>query len=202
MKATLTFIGHASLKFVTKNGTVIYVDPFFKDDYPEQANIVLITHNHSDHNNISLIEKADNCEIVTPEMAIVNGEHQKFNVHDVEIMSVQAYNQNHNINECVGYVIQFDGLKIYCAGDTSTTDDMKNKLPLLNLDYSLLPIDNIYNMGPQEASECAKMLNTKYAIAIHNSPSTSMEGIYSDKGVSEFDFSGKVIVKHGETIEL
>ncbi len=48
-KPTLTFIGHASLKFKTSSGKTIYVDPFFKGDYSDIADVLLVTHNHSDH---------------------------------------------------------------------------------------------------------------------------------------------------------
>lgn len=203
MKPTFTFIGHGSLKFKTSEGIVIYVDPFLKGDYSELANLVLITHNHRDHKDMSKISQAENCFVVLPEEALVNGIYNNFESQNVKIASVEAYNKKHNREECVGYVLEFDGLRIYCAGDTSTTDDMKNKLPQLELDYCLLPIDGLANMGPEEATECAKMMNVRHFIPIHNAPIASiLFGRYSKKGTTKVIHPGKIIVKHGETIKL
>ncbi|MDD6038653.1 MAG: MBL fold metallo-hydrolase, partial [bacterium] len=54
--ARMTFIGHASVKIKTTTGKVIYIDPYFptKFSYREPADFILVTHGHSDHNNMSL----------------------------------------------------------------------------------------------------------------------------------------------------
>ncbi|GAI93593.1 unnamed protein product, partial [marine sediment metagenome] len=54
----ITFIGHATLIF-TFNGKVIYVDPYSElADYSTlpKADIILITHEHSDHFDLSAIK--------------------------------------------------------------------------------------------------------------------------------------------------
>lgn len=201
-KPTLIFIGHASLKFKTSDGKIIYVDPFFKGDYSDIADVLLVTHNHSDHNAVNLVKKSENCLSVTPKEALVNECYNNFEQDNIKITAVQAYNSKHKIEECVGYVLEFDSLKIYCAGDTSKTEDMINKLSKMGLDYALLPIDGIFNMNAKEASECAELLNVRHAIPIHNNPLCAVTGLYSKKGVSKFAHAGKIVMKFGETIEL
>ena len=200
--ANVTFLGHASLKFKTDNGTVIYVDPFFKGDYSEQCNILLITHGHHDHMGIDKVNIAPGCHIVMPEDAQTEGEYQSFVFGDVKVTAVQAYNKNHKSEECVGYVLELDGKKIYCAGDTSATADMDNKLPKLGLDYAFLPVDGVYNMGPKEASHCAKVIKTKVAFPIHNDPQSTKTFESYDTNLAEFEHPGKVVLKHGETYTL
>ncbi len=202
MKPTLTFIGHGSVKLKTSGGKTIYVDPFFPGDYSDSADILLITHNHKHHTGTNNIEKSEKCLTITPKEALNEGAHRSYNYGNIKIMAVQAYNENHDINECVGYVVEFDGIKIYCAGDTSKTDDMSDKLSTMELDYALLPIDGIFNMSPEEASECAAIINVRHAIPIHNDPDVVDSGQYSDKGIDKFNHNGKIVMKYGESLTL
>ncbi len=202
MRPVFTFIGHASLKFKTSEGAVIYVDPFFHGDYSEKADILLVTHNHRDHNAVGKVSRAADCLTVMPGDALSGGVYQSFSHRGVQVDAVEAYNKKHDKSECVGYVLSFDGLKIYCAGDTSKTEAMSGSLSRLGLDYALLPIDGVFNMGPEEASECARLLNTRRAIPIHNAPLAALSGTYSAKGINKFTHPGKLVLKYGESVEL
>ena len=53
----LFYQGHGSYRLVSDQGIVIYVDPFAGAGYDLPADIVLITHEHPDHNNLSLLEQ-------------------------------------------------------------------------------------------------------------------------------------------------
>jgi L-ascorbate metabolism protein UlaG (beta-lactamase superfamily) len=202
MKPTLTFIGHGSLKLKTSAGKVIYIDPFFPGDYSEKADILLVTHNHHDHNAVNKVKQVEACLVVMPDKALSQGNYHTFECCAVKITAVEAYNAKHKKDECVGYVLEFDGLKVYCAGDTSKTNDMAGKLSQMKLDYALLPIDGVFNMGPIEASECAEMLHVRHAIAIHNAPMSTMTGKYSSQGIDKFSHPGKIVLKYGESMEL
>ena len=72
------------------------------------ADLILITHAHSDHNQIDLIEQRnEDCRIITQNEALVNGVHQKFELGYVTVEAVEAGNNpTHDINECVGYVLR------------------------------------------------------------------------------------------------
>ena len=190
----ITFIGHASVKIVTENGTVIYIDPAFKGDYSTPADIILVTHGHGDHNQVDLVTKQENTTIITHKQALVDGDYKTFDVNGVKITAVKAENKNHNVNECVGYVLEFDGIKVYHAGDTSKTDQME-ALGELGLDYVFLPIDGVYNMGPAEATECAEILKAKVYFPIHNDPRSMQTGEWYDTGMNDFKIQSKVILK-------
>ena len=57
--AALKFIGHAFVKISTVVGKTIYIDPFNVNEFADSADIVLITHEHGDHNDLSrIIQKA------------------------------------------------------------------------------------------------------------------------------------------------
>lgn len=196
--AQLDYLGHASIRIITKEGIVIYVDPYSGEDYDKPADIILVTHDHGDHNQISKIKnRNENCNIITWKKALAGGEYQSFNEASVKIQAVAAYNKNHPKDRSVGFILEFDDIKLYHAGDTSKIDEMK-ELAGLNLTYALLPMDNVYNMGPEEATEAAELIKAKYYIPIH----TGRNGVYSEENVELFTPEGKLIVKPTESIYL
>ena len=194
---TLYYIGHASIKIKTSKGLVIYIDPSYGDDYSEPADIVLVTHFHEDHYRLDKLSTAKKYKLITPTEAIKNGIHQKFDVLGIKIESVPAYNSNHSITETVGYILEFDGIKLYHAGDTSKIKEMST-FASKNITYALLPMDGVYNMGPEEATEVANIIKAKYYIPIH----TSADETFSQENVDKFKVNNKVVMKPGTKIEL
>ena len=158
-QTTLLYQGQASIRIVTAEGKVIYIDPYAGDDYELSADLILVTHSHFDHNKVEKVSNRNQgCEIITQTEAIQNGEHQTFDFGYVTVEAVEAgYNSMHDVNSCVGYILTFsDGSSVYVTGDTSTTEQM----PLLaekHIDYAFFCCDGIYNMGLDEAAECAEM---------------------------------------------
>ena len=196
---SLQNIGHASMKIKTSDRKVIYIDPFqTPGDYSDSADIILVTHAHQDHNNIGLVKQKSTCTVITYAQANLNGVFKNFTVGNIKIYSVPAYNQNHNRNQCVGYIIEFNGIKLYHAGDTGKIPEMEN-LADSSITYALLPIDSIYTMSPQEATEAAELIKAAYSIPIHTDPPPDN---YNEDKVSRFVPPNRLLVRHGETIPL
>ena len=143
--AKFLFLGHGTLRFTTDAGQVVYVDPYIEGDYSLPADLILVTHQHFDHNQLQLVTQNPGCTVITEKDALVNGVYQSFTVGGVEVRTVPAGNKNHPIDACVGYILTLDGVQVYCAGDTSWLDTMP-ELKALAIDYALLPIDGFYNM--------------------------------------------------------
>jgi L-ascorbate metabolism protein UlaG (beta-lactamase superfamily) len=195
--AKLLYQGHGSFRITTEKEEVIYVDPYVGEGYHEPADLILVTHQHGDHNQIGLVTKKPSCTIIQNFEALEHGRYQSFTVGSAYIQAVPAYNQNHNRNQCVGYIITVDGTKVYAAGDTSTTKEMR-EYPALKLDYVLLPIDGVYNMDPREASACAELIAAKHSIPIHMKPGA----LFDLKMAEKFTAHNRLIVKPGEEIDL
>lgn len=194
-ETTLTYLGHASVKIVTADGTVIYIDPNYKDaDYSDEADIVLVTHGHDDHMPCkAVVMKEDATEITWREAHPSPDVYEKFEINGIEIEAVPATNINHNIDSCVGYIITVDGIKIYHAGDTSMIDSM-GELTGKEIDFAMYPIDGEYNMDAQEASEVANLVNAKYNIPIH-------EFDQGDTRKSDnFQPNSRLVLEYGDTI--
>lgn len=124
---TLLYMGQASIRIVTADGKVIYIDPWSGDEYNLPADLILVTHDHYDHSDIDKVtERNGDCQIITAKEAVIDGEHRVFDLGYVKIEAVEAgYNDWHDVNQCVGYILTFEnGKSVYVTGDTSTTEQM------------------------------------------------------------------------------
>lgn len=195
----MLFQGHASLRFVTDAGTVIYVDPYRGEGYDLPADILLVSHRHSDHNQVGLVTQKSGCLVVTEREALAGGRYNSFEKDGVRVEAVPAANKNHPIDACVGFLLRFDGLTVYHAGDTSWLDSMP-ELKGRAIDYALLPIDGVYNMDAGEAARCAEAIGARFNIPIHTDPDDE-SGIHRQKAAA-FAPSGRLVMEHGEEIEL
>lgn len=195
--ATLFFQGHASFRIQTSSNVVIYIDPFAGEGYDKEADLVLVTHEHPDHNQIQLVPCKDTTKVLRASDMLVDGNYRTVTECGVKITAVPAQNKNHKITECVGYILEVDGSKVYLAGDTSTTDYMKN-MHAMALDYAFLPTDGFFNMDVIEASACARLIGAKHSVPVHMKPGTTFDQATADA----FEGPGKLIVKPGETITL
>ena len=194
----LLYQGHASLRLTSKDGTVIYIDPAVGDGYDLPADIILVTHEHSDHNQVNLITQKEDCVVIRVSDAILNGEHNTFTIKGIEIEAVEAYNSNHSKNTSVGFLILIDGIMIYVAGDTSKTEQMET-LSERHIDYAFLPCDGVYNMNAEDAAEYAKLIGAKNNIPYHT---RNMNDLFSSDVAERFDAPNKLIIEPGEEIIL
>ncbi len=203
MAAKLLYQGHASIRITTAEGKTIYVDPFMGEGYDVPADLILITHGHSDHTQTQLIKtKNPDCETITYKEALKGGEHQSFDLGYVKVEAVEAgYNRNHNVKDCVGYILTFsNGATLYLSGDTSKTKDMEH-MAERELDYAFLCCDGVYNMDTKEASECAELIAAKHSIPYHMIPANKGNG-FDREAAENFTANGRIILEPGEELEL
>lgn len=200
-KSKLYYLGHASLRIVTSEGKVIYIDPYMGNDYDMPADLVLVTHAHYDHNEVSKVKnRSADFKLITNKEALVNGGYQTFNLGYAKIEAVPAgYNKFHSEFECVGYIITLsDNVKLYVAGDTSITPKM-SELSSLNIDYAFIPCDGTYTMTTDEAVKASEKINARYSIPYH----TASDGRDFDINVANsFNVQNRLIIKPKEEIIL
>jgi L-ascorbate metabolism protein UlaG (beta-lactamase superfamily) len=165
----LFYQGHSSFRITTDEGVVIFVDPYAGLGYETPADLVLITHEHYDHNDISKIKMKPGTIVIRSRDALTNGSYHPFDEFGVHIQAAPAYNAHHKKSECVGYVLDFDGVRLYHAGDTDFIPEMA-QLTALKIDYALLPIDGFYTMTPEDATKAAIEIAPKHMIPMHMKP--------------------------------
>jgi L-ascorbate metabolism protein UlaG (beta-lactamase superfamily) len=70
--------------------------------------------------------------------------------------------------EPCGYVIGLEsGKRLYCAGDTAVFSDMALIAELYEPDVALLPIGDLFTMGPREAAKACELLGVGAVVPIH-----------------------------------
>jgi len=193
--AELTYFGRSTVKIRTASGFVVYVDPYANGDYSEAADLVLVTHGHSDHNVVRLTTRKTEAAIVAPVGAvrgfpmtsIKEGEEKTFG--PVTVRALPAANGNHSRGSGFGYLISFDGIVIYHAGDTSYVTEMEG-MKELGIGWALLPCDGFFNMGSEEASRVATAIGAKRVVPIHSA------------GTGNFNAANARAVASPETIVL
>ena len=180
----LTFLGHGSL-MMGFGGKVIYVDPFSQvADYSQlpKANLVLITHDHYDHLDPKALQAilrpgtaivaATSCAgKIKSAVIIANGE--KTSALGLTIEAVPAYNivnkrpdgaPFHPKGAGNGYVVTFGDKRVYIAGDTENTPEMK---ALKNIDVAFLPMNLPYTMTPEMVADAARAFQPKILYPYH-----------------------------------
>ena len=180
---TVTPIQHASL-MITAGSQVLQVDPWGRENYADlpPADIVLITHTHGDHLDpeaLAAVSKAGTVVIAPPDVAktvtqakvLRNGESTKVGAWSFE--AVPMYNEErgpspgkvfHEKGLGNGYIVEFAGLRLYIAGDTEGTAEMR---ALQDIDVAFVPMNLPYTMPPLEAAEAVKAFKPKVVYPYH-----------------------------------
>lgn len=179
---TITFVGHGTLMLGWQK-LVVHVDPVGRyADYSAvmpKADLILITHEHSDHldkDAIGHIVKQGTVIVANDAVvrqlgggsALSNG--AVTNIRGIMIEAVPAYNLPgkpitfHPKGRDNGYVLTFDGLRVYIAGDTEDIPEMK---ALKNIDVAFLPMNQPYTMTPKQVLNALRMIRPKTAYPYH-----------------------------------
>jgi len=137
---------------------------------------------HGDHLDTEAIGKLrqEKTALVVPaaaagqvdgETVMTNGE--KVEIAGVLIEAVPMYNLKrgpeegqlyHDKGRGNGYILTLGGKRVYFAGDTACTPDMK---ALNDIDVAFVPMNLPYTMPPAEAAECVRAFAPKIVYPYH-----------------------------------
>ena len=168
------WLGHDAIRI--DGSTVVFFDPF-QISAAKPADLILISHDHFDHNSpedVAKIQKKDSIIItnaasakkLTGEIKVV-APGDKVSVKGVEIEVGPAYNTNKDFHPKaagnLSFVVTLDGVRYYHAGDTDFIPEMKH----LDVDIAFLPVSGTYVMTAEEAVQAAKAIKPKIAVPMH-----------------------------------
>lgn len=198
------------------------IDPFISDNplcnkTPEDfssVDIIFITHGHGDHiGNAIEIAKANNATIIT-NFEIANYLSAKqVKVHPMHVggtttfdfgkvkMTPAIHGSDISTDSGIlgGFVIEIENNKIYHAGDTGLTLDMK-LLKDLQIDIAMLPIGGNFTMDIEDALRALKMTQPKVAIPMHYNTFDLIKAnpsVFKEKATTDVK-----IIEANETITL
>jgi len=180
----VTPIRHASM-MIEADGRVIHVDPWGQGDYEglPQADVILLTDTHGDHldlGQIDALRKSTTVIVAPPAVAeqitgasvvTVLGNGESTAVGQWSFEAVPMYNLPddngavfHEKGRGNGYIITYGGLRLYIAGDTEGTPEMR---ALTDIDVAFVPMNLPYTMPPEDAADAVKELQPGIVYPYH-----------------------------------
>jgi len=180
----ITFLGHGTLMFQFK-GKIIHVDPVGRQaDYSQlpKADLIFITHEHGDHLDakvVAMIRKESTDLILTETCSLqikdgtVMGNGDSVTLQGIKVEAVPAYNIKnlrgpgapfHPKGQGNGYILTFGNKRVYVAGDTENTPEMK---ALQGIDIAFLPMNLPYTMSPEMVADAAQAFQPKILYPYH-----------------------------------
>ena len=193
----ITWLGHATFLIDTPGGKKVIIDPWISSNPSTPADkksidkldVMLCTHGHSDHigdavdlarkHNPKVSGMYELCSWIQKKGAKQIAPMNKGGTQQIGDIKVTMVSANHSSTiedgeqaisggEPCGFVVHFEnGLKIYHAGDTNVFGDMAIIHELYQPDLAMLPIGDLFTMGPLEASYACRLLKPKAVIPMH-----------------------------------
>jgi len=166
----IQYYGHSCFKITTKpagrgqDDINLFIDPFDKSiglRPPQgQADITLVTHNHSDHNNIEALKGE-------PSIVDIPGE---YSIKGINIVGIGTYHDNSNGQERglnTIYLLDSEDIKICHLGDLGTNLTEKQMEILDGIDILMIPIGGKYTIDAKKAIEIIRKIEPKIVIPMH-----------------------------------
>lgn len=191
----IKFLGHAAL-LVEEGNFKALIDPYLNNnpayiqDIEDTEGIthIFITHAHKDHigDTVEIAEDSDSLIICNAELAgILYRKNPKLKFHPMHIggthnfdfgrvkmtpaLHGSGYTENgvtQSAGNPAGFVIELNGKKLYHAGDTGLTMDMK-LLEHEKIDVAFLPIGGNYTMDIDDAVRAVSFINPRVTVPMH-----------------------------------
>jgi len=168
------WLGQSGFLITTADGKTIYIDPFFLPADPLPADYVFLTHAHGDHYSPRSLRKIrkpgtrvvapkDLAAVATDAMAV--GE--EIVIGEVAVKTFPAYNRrgfpHPRSRNSLGYLLAFDGFRIYHAGDTDSGAELVGMRP----DVAFLPIAGFATFSIKAGAEAARGLGATITVPMH-----------------------------------
>ncbi|MDB5116149.1 MAG: metal-dependent hydrolase [Mucilaginibacter sp.] len=208
-----TYYGQSTIVIETEGKKLLF-DPFITpnpaakdiDIHSLKPDYILVSHGHGDHvADLLAIQESSGAKVICiAEIATWLGKQGVDNAHgmnigggfDFDFGRVKMVNAVHSSTmpdgsaggNPAGFVLYSEGKKIYYAGDTALTYDMK-LLEDENLDWAFLPIGDNYTMGVDDAIKATDFINCKNVIGVHYDTFPVIQ-INKDEAVEKFIKAG------------
>jgi len=165
----ITWYGQSCFQISSSQGknnhVSIAIDPFDESTglrVPKlQADIVLVTHDHSDHNNVKAVSGQ-------PFIAKGPGE---YDIKGVFIQGISGYHDNTQgaqRGSITIYTIETEGIRLCHLSDLGQKELTSSQLDKIgNIDILMIPVGGIYTIGAAEAVKVMAQIEPRIIIPMH-----------------------------------
>ena len=163
----IQYLGHSCFQLTTSNGIKIITDPYQGVGYELpaklRADIVTVSHDHFDHNNVSAIGGS-------PEWIQGEGVGECCGVRIMGIKTWHDPMQGQLRGKNTVYKLEFDEISFCHLGDIGEACTQEFCKKLGEVDVLFLPIGGTYTIDAEQAMAYVDMIQPKIVIPMHYRP--------------------------------
>jgi L-ascorbate metabolism protein UlaG (beta-lactamase superfamily) len=161
----ITWLGHSCFLLKSDRGLTVLLDPFFEDSVgyplPEiKADVVLISHDHTDHNNASA--GGESSEVITGP-----GGHSKLGLSIKGIESYHDREKGRLRGKNTIFCFQMDGINICHLGDLGHILSRAQIDEIGPVDLLFLPVGGRYTIDARGGDEVMEQLHPALIVPMH-----------------------------------
>lgn len=191
------YLGHSCFKLQSKSeasAVTVVIDPFGKEfglKVPRiEADIVTVSHQHKDHNNLSAIKNLSRQSGVVqqgkPYVIDTAGEYEINNVFIQGVDSCHDDKQGKERGNNIIFRINMEDLVITHLGDLGHSLDHKQVEKLQGTDVLLIPVGGKYTIDAKKAVEVINQIEPRIVIPMHyKQPGLNLDISGVDKFIKE-----------------
>lgn len=200
------WLGHDSYRI--DEPLVVYIDPWHLPSGSPPADVILVSHEHSDHcspDDVARVRQEKTLVYANPGAAAkLEGEvsiltpGDRLELGGLIIEAVPAYNTNKDFHpksaEHLGFILETEGERLYFAGDADFIPEMEG----LDCHIALLPVSGTYVMTAEEAAEASQVIGADIYVPMHYD--AGVVGTVEDAIRFQELAAGKVILLESEGV--
>jgi L-ascorbate metabolism protein UlaG (beta-lactamase superfamily) len=159
--------GQSCFSIKTKEGTIV-IDPFAEIGLPElklKADIVLVTHDHPDHNNISAVKA------ISSEKPFIVSSPGEYEIGSIVINGLPSFHDNEQgakRGQNTIYTFSAEDITLCHLGDLGQKFLSDQQLETLNgIDILMVPVGGNYTIDGNEAGDIVSQIEPKIVIPMH-----------------------------------
>ncbi len=160
----IKWLGHASFLITSNSGVKIITDPYIPDErlhygeINESADIVTVSHDHSDHGSVATVKGS-------PQIVKGDAEIKGIRFKGIPAFHDAAGGKDRGKNTL--FCFDVDGVKVCHLGDLGHELTTEQVLAIGTVDVLLMPVGGFYTIDASVASHVAEQLKPRVVIPMH-----------------------------------
>ena len=165
----IKWYGHAAFLIASDRGVKIITDPYDPGAYgdklsygkiTDRADIVLVSHDHSDHNHVKDLPGS-------PEVIKGSGLKTSKGITFKGVATFHDPSKGSERGENTIFTFNVDGLQICHLGDLGHVLNQNELAEIGETDVLLVPVGGFYTIDAKEAAQIAELMKPKVLIPMH-----------------------------------